>query len=176
VPQRRDPSVFSVTGGAHQVEFIRQHLTELLTKTACRLLHWVLTGSTVRSLKNQGILESEGPPPGRLDALSLSPPYVTALRETLRSLHEKTCYTDFVAEDQNITLRLPRDLLRRVKRLAADRDTSVSALMTEALARLADEDRRFSAARRRALAALQSATSLETRGRARWSREELHER
>jgi predicted transcriptional regulator len=46
-----------------------------------------------------------------------------------------------VAEHQNITLSVPRDVLRRVKRLAADRDTSVSALMTEALARLADEDR-----------------------------------
>jgi predicted nucleic acid-binding protein len=67
-----------------------------------------------------------------------------------------------VAENQNGTLSLPRDLLKRVKRLAADRDTSVSALMTEA--RLADEDRRYSAARKRALAAMKSARSLGTRG------------
>jgi predicted nucleic acid-binding protein len=69
-----------------------------------------------------------------------------------------------VAENQNVTLSLPRDLLKRVKRLAADRDTSVSALMTEALSRLADEDRRYSAARKRALAAMKSARSLGTRG------------
>ena len=60
-------------------------------------------------------------------------------------------------ETRNVTLSLSRELLKKVKRLAADRDTSVSALMTEALSRLADEDRRYTAARRRALAALQAA-------------------
>jgi len=81
-----------------------------------------------------------------------------------------------VAETQNITLSLPRALLKRVTRLAADRDTSVSALMTDALTRLADEDRRYSAARKRALAALRTPRSLGTGGRRTWSRDELHER
>ncbi|HWK11679.1 MAG TPA: hypothetical protein VNR64_16590 [Vicinamibacterales bacterium] len=81
-----------------------------------------------------------------------------------------------MAENQNITLRVPRALLKRVKRVAADRDTSVSALMTEALGRLADEDRRYASARKHALAALRSARSLGTQGRRTWSRDELHER
>jgi hypothetical protein len=81
-----------------------------------------------------------------------------------------------VADNQNITLSLPRELLRQVKRLAVDRDTSVSALMLEALARLADEDRRYSGARKRALTAMKSAGSLGTRGRQTWTRDELHER
>lgn len=81
-----------------------------------------------------------------------------------------------MSEIQNVTLSLPRELLRRVKRLAADRDTSVSALMTEALTRVADEDRRYAAARRRALAAMQSAKSLGTGGRRTWTRDDLHER
>jgi predicted transcriptional regulator len=81
-----------------------------------------------------------------------------------------------VGETQNITLSLPKELLRRVKRLAADRDKSVSSLMTEALARVADEDRRYSAARKRALAAMESAQSLGTDGRISWSRDDLHER
>ena len=81
-----------------------------------------------------------------------------------------------MAEHQNITLSLPRELLKRVKRVAADRDTSVSALMTEALNRLTDEDRRYSAARKRAFAALKSARSLGTHGRRTWSRDDLHER
>jgi predicted transcriptional regulator len=81
-----------------------------------------------------------------------------------------------VGQNQNVTLSLPRDLLRKIKRLAADRDTSISALMTEALIRLADEDRRYSAARKHALAALHSARSLGTDGRPTWSRDELHER
>lgn len=82
----------------------------------------------------------------------------------------------YVAETQNVTLSLPRDLLKRVKRLAADRDTSMSALLTEALERIADEDRRYSAARKRALAAMKSAGSLGTDGRPTWTRDELHER
>ena len=82
----------------------------------------------------------------------------------------------FVADNQNITLSVPRKLLKQAKRVAADRDTSVSALMTEALSRLADEDRRYSSARKRALAALKSARSLGTGGRRGWSRDELHER
>jgi hypothetical protein len=82
----------------------------------------------------------------------------------------------FVNETQNITLALPKALLREVKRLAADRDTSVSALMAEALGRLASEERRYAAARRSALAALASATSLGTHGRRGWTRDSLHER
>lgn len=81
-----------------------------------------------------------------------------------------------VVETQNITLSLPRELLKRVKRLAADRDTSVSWLMTEALTRLIDEARRYSAARRRSLLALRSSRSLGTGGERTWSRDELHER
>ncbi|MGE3885011.1 MAG: ribbon-helix-helix protein, CopG family [Vicinamibacterales bacterium] len=81
-----------------------------------------------------------------------------------------------MADTQNVTLSLPRELLKRVKRLAADRDTSISALLSEALADLADEDRRYSAARKRALAAMKSARSLGTGGRRTWTRDELHER
>ena len=81
-----------------------------------------------------------------------------------------------MADNQNITLSVPRTLLKRAKRVAADRDTSVSALMTEALGRLADEDRRYASARKRALAALRSARSLRTQGRRSWSRDELHGR
>ena len=106
----------------------------------------------------------------------------TTLRQTRtpQALHQPStsCRATLfhVAMNQNITLRLPRELLRRIKRLAADRDTSVSALMAEALAKLADENRRYSAARRRSLAALQAARSLGVGGSPRWSREELHER
>jgi predicted transcriptional regulator len=81
-----------------------------------------------------------------------------------------------VAETQNVTLNLPRALLKRAKRLAADEDTSVSALMAQALARLVDERHRFSSARRRSLAAMKSAASLGTRGTARWTRADLHAR
>jgi predicted transcriptional regulator len=104
---------------------------------------------------------------------------LTCISHSARRSRASTCFRAtlvFVADNQNITLSVPRELLKRVKRVAADRDTSVSALMTEALDRLADEDRRYSAARKRALAALKSARSLGTQGRQTWSRDELHER
>ena len=81
-----------------------------------------------------------------------------------------------MVDNQNITLSLPRKLLKQVKRVAADRDTSVSALMAEALGQLADESRRYSSARKRALAALRSPRSLGTQERRTWSRDELHGR
>ncbi len=81
-----------------------------------------------------------------------------------------------LVETQNITLTLPRELLKQIKRLAADRDTSVSALMVQALSGLADDDRRYSAARRRALAALTEPRALGTNGTVTWSRDELHDR
>lgn len=96
----------------------------------------------------------------------LDGPITTSFRATLF----------FVADNQNVTLSLPRELLKRVKRVAADRDTSVSALMAEALRRLADEDSRYTAAKKRALAALRSPRNLGTNGRRSWSRADLHER
>ena len=81
-----------------------------------------------------------------------------------------------MADIQNVTLSLPRDLLKRIKRVAADRDTSISALMAEALARVVEEDRRFGSARKQALAALRSAGSLGTKGRRTCTRDQLHER
>jgi hypothetical protein len=62
-----------------------------------------------------------------------------------------------VADNQNITPALPSELLRQIKRVA-------------------DEDRRFSAARKRALAAIKSARSLGTRGHQTWTRDDLHDR
>lgn len=78
-------------------------------------------------------------------------------------------------DTQNVTLSLPKDLLRQIRRVAADRDTSISALMAEALTNLADGERRYSAARRRGLDALRRARSLGTGGRATWTRDELHD-
>jgi predicted transcriptional regulator len=104
-------------------------------------------------------------------------PYSLARYETGRvstTSFRATLY--LVDENRNITLSLPRELLRQIKRLAADRDTSVSAMMIEALTRLGEEDRRYSAARKRALAALESASSLGTGGHCTWSRDEIHER
>ena len=81
-----------------------------------------------------------------------------------------------MADTQNITLALPKELLREVKRLAADRDTSVSALMATALDQLTTENRRYASARRGALAAMAGAKSMGSGGHRSWTRDDLHER
>ena len=80
------------------------------------------------------------------------------------------------AETRNITLALPRLLLRRAKLLAVKRDTSVSGLLCRFLEELVRRDTEYERARRRALRELKRPASLGTRGRASWTRDQLHER
>ncbi len=74
----------------------------------------------------------------------------------------------------NITLKLDSDLLRRVKVLAAEKGTSVSAMLTTKLEEVVTKDRAYEEAMRRALALMRESTGSD------WqkpeSRDELHER
>lgn len=79
-------------------------------------------------------------------------------------------------ERQNITLSLPRGVVREAKVIAAQRGTSISALMARVLRELIDEERGYRAARERSLRRLEDGFDLGTSGKARWTRDELHER
>ena len=79
-------------------------------------------------------------------------------------------------DTQNITLALPKVLLKRAKRVAAERETSVSALLAEALAGALEDSGRYAAARRRHLAELGQPANLGTGGKASWTRDSLHDR
>ena len=79
-------------------------------------------------------------------------------------------------ETQNITLAVPKALLRRIKILAVQRNSSVSALLTRMLEDLASAEDAYARARRRHLASLERRSNLGTKGRAAWSRDDLHER
>jgi hypothetical protein len=81
-----------------------------------------------------------------------------------------------MAETAKITLSVPKDLLKRIRRLAADREMSVSALVTDVVTRLIDEDRQYRVARKRALGAIRSHRSLGTMGGRSWTRDDLHDR
>lgn len=74
----------------------------------------------------------------------------------------------------NITLKIESDLLREARVLAAEEDTSISALLAEQLERVMRDRRGYQQARRRALMRLRKGFDL------RWtppaSRDELHER
>ena len=52
---------------------------------------------------------------------------------------------------QNLTLKLPAETIRRAKIVAAERGTSISALVSEKIDELVGEDAEYQAARRRAL-------------------------
>jgi diphthamide biosynthesis methyltransferase len=52
---------------------------------------------------------------------------------------------------QNLTLKLPIETVRKAKVVAAERGTSISALITEKIDELVGEDAEYQGARRRAL-------------------------
>ena len=52
---------------------------------------------------------------------------------------------------QNLTIKLPVETVRKAKVVAAQRGTSISALVAEKIDQLAGEDAEYQAARRRAL-------------------------
>jgi hypothetical protein len=79
-------------------------------------------------------------------------------------------------EKQNVTLSLPRDLLRKAKILAASQDKSLSGILKESLEEKVAEAEGYKKARNRQLRMLKQGLSLGTRGQIDAGREELHER
>ena len=65
-------------------------------------------------------------------------------------LHVFTCYKPAV-NTQNLTVKLPTDTIRKAKIIAAERGTSISALVAGKIEELVGEDAEYQAARRRAV-------------------------
>lgn len=76
---------------------------------------------------------------------------------------------------RNITLSLPEELVRRAKVLAAQRDTSVSALVGELLSQLTGTTPNFDLAWAEEEVLMEEGIGLKV-GEITWSRDELHER
>jgi hypothetical protein len=79
-------------------------------------------------------------------------------------------------ETQNITLSLPKNILRKVKLLAVERGTSVSGLLTQVLEEMADEETGYANARKRQIQWLARGFNLGLNDDRPCGREELHER
>lgn len=75
---------------------------------------------------------------------------------------------------QNITLRLDRDLLRKVKIVAASRETSVSRLLSDKLEEIVHQGEQYERARRAAFTDLDE--GFHFGGKRISSRDALHER
>jgi len=79
-------------------------------------------------------------------------------------------------ERQNLTLSLPKALLKKAKILAAHREISISELVREAIEERVREESGYRKARRRHTHTLMKSFDLGTNGRFKTSRESLHER
>jgi hypothetical protein len=80
------------------------------------------------------------------------------------------------SDTQNVTVSVPREILRRVKLLAVERHSSVSRLLVQQLAALVNQTDEYERAHNRYRARMRRLPDLGTRGKAGWSRDDLHER
>jgi hypothetical protein len=78
-------------------------------------------------------------------------------------------------ENQNITLSVPKEVLRKITILAEQRKTSVSQLLVEALERLIQDETGYAEARQRQLEWLEHGFNLGWGNNKPSSRDELHE-
>ena len=88
----------------------------------------------------------------------------------LQELHSCT----YTVGMKNITLSVDEDVLRNVRRQAAEQNTTVNALVREYLTNLAQQEDRVNLARKK-LAEL-SAQSQGQLGEKTWTRDDLHDR
>jgi hypothetical protein len=79
-------------------------------------------------------------------------------------------------ETQNVTLSIPRTLLKQAKIIAAVQDKSLSQLMRESLEEKVREEAGYKKARTRQLRLLKQGLDLGTGGQVKISRDELHAR
>lgn len=81
-----------------------------------------------------------------------------------------------MVERQNVTLSLPRVLLKKAKVVAAQKEKSLTELVREALEERVNQDSRYKKARQRHTRILKAGFNLGTKGRYRVLRDELHAR
>ena len=75
---------------------------------------------------------------------------------------------------QNITLSVDKELIKKGKIIAAERDTSVSKMLSEQLKQLVEDNEQYETAKRSALQTLKKGYHLG--GNITWKREDLYER
>ncbi len=77
---------------------------------------------------------------------------------------------------QNVTLSLPKTLLKKAKIVAAQEEKSLSELMREVLGKKVEQQTGYQKAKRRHLSLLKKGLNLGTKGRTSYTRDELHDR
>lgn len=79
-------------------------------------------------------------------------------------------------ETQNVTLVIPKSVLRKAKILAIEQNSSLSSLLTNLIEERVMAEDEYIMAMERQLAMMEEGFDLGTNGHITWTREELHER
>ncbi|MEJ5309503.1 MAG: ribbon-helix-helix protein, CopG family [Anaerolineae bacterium] len=79
-------------------------------------------------------------------------------------------------ETQNVTLSIPKDVLKEIKLIAVEEGLSMSGLMTQMLRELIERRSRYQLAQQRQIALMEAGLDLGTGGQITWTRDSLHER
>jgi hypothetical protein len=79
-------------------------------------------------------------------------------------------------EKQNITLSLPKEILKKSKMLAAKRGISINELVRELLQMSTENEEGYHASADRQVKQMKGGIPLGTRGKVSWQRDELHQR
>ena len=79
-------------------------------------------------------------------------------------------------ETQNVTLSIPKQVLRKAKILAVQKETSLSAMLTNVLVDLVNDQEAYNQARERNLKTLMAGLNLGTMGMPPAKRDDLHGR
>lgn len=79
-------------------------------------------------------------------------------------------------ENQNITLSVPKQILRKAKIIAVRRNISLSKLMVKMMEEMVSEEEEYNLARARYLETRKRNIDLGTNGKITWTRDDLHER
>jgi len=79
-------------------------------------------------------------------------------------------------ETQNVTLSIPKDMLKEIKLIAVEEGQSMSGLMTQMLRELIERRSHYQLAQQRQIALMEAGLDLGTGGQITWTRDSLHER
>lgn len=79
-------------------------------------------------------------------------------------------------EYQNITLSIPKEILKKVKHIAVEKNTSVSGLLSRHLADIVARDDAYKKAKASQMELMEKGFDLIGEGKTLWNREDLHDR
>ncbi|PKM83722.1 MAG: CopG family transcriptional regulator [Firmicutes bacterium HGW-Firmicutes-13] len=77
---------------------------------------------------------------------------------------------------QNITLSIPKDILKKIKMIAVEKNTSVSGLLTQELIKIARKEDAYEKSMARQYHLLKKGFNMGINKKIPWKKDELHER